>query len=61
MVIAHQLETIRGADRILLLADGRIAASGTHDELAASDERYRRFWSLREDAGHWNIGVERQG
>lgn len=61
VVIAHQLETIRGADRILLLADGRIAASGTHDELAASDERYRRFWSLREDAGHWNIGVERQG
>lgn len=61
LVIAHQLETIRGANRILLLDDGSIAASGTHDELAASDERYRRFWSLREDAGHWNIGKERQG
>lgn len=61
VVIAHQLETIRGADRILLLDGGRIAASGTHEELAASDERYRRFWSLREDAGHWNIAAESHG
>ncbi|MFT3663195.1 MAG: ABC transporter ATP-binding protein [Gordonia sp. (in: high G+C Gram-positive bacteria)] len=59
VVVAHQLETIRGADRILLLEHGRIAASGTHEELAATDDRYRRFWSLREEAGRWNISADR--
>lgn len=60
VVIAHQLETIRGADRILLLDEGRITAAGTHAELAATEERYRRFWSLREDAGEWNIAAGRK-
>lgn len=36
IVIAHRLETIRGADRILVLEAGRVAHSGTHDELVAA-------------------------
>ncbi|WP_018118982.1 ABC transporter ATP-binding protein [Corynebacterium mastitidis] len=59
VVVAHQLETIRRADRILLVEHGRIAAEGTHEELSASDERYRRFWSLREEAGRWNLAADR--
>lgn len=59
VIVAHQLETIRGADRILLLEHGGIVASGTHAELSATDERYRRFWSMREEAGRWNLTADR--
>jgi ATP-binding cassette subfamily B protein/subfamily B ATP-binding cassette protein MsbA len=43
IVIAHRLSTIRDADRILVLHEGRIAAQGTHQELLASNEMYRRM------------------
>ncbi len=41
LVIAHRLSTISLADRVLLLAEGQIVASGTHSELLESDDRYR--------------------
>ena len=43
IVIAHRLSTIRDADRILVLHEGRLMAQGTHDELVASNELYRRM------------------
>lgn len=43
LVIAHRLSTVREADRILVLADGRLEASGSHDELLHSSELYARF------------------
>jgi ABC-type multidrug transport system fused ATPase/permease subunit len=43
LVIAHRLSTIRDADRILVLHEGRIAAQGTHNELLASNQLYRRM------------------
>lgn len=46
-VIAHRLSTIRNADKILLLDGGRIAQSGTHDELLRADGLYSRLYNLQ--------------
>jgi subfamily B ATP-binding cassette protein MsbA len=46
-IIAHRLSTIRRADRIIALDDGRIAESGTHDELLRQDGIYARFYGLQ--------------
>ncbi len=43
-VIAHRLSTIRSADNILVVEDGKIVESGTHDELLAADGRYKQLY-----------------
>ena len=49
IVITHRLSTISGAQQIVVVADGQIAVSGTHQELLAQDGIYRRLWQ----AGGW--------
>lgn len=44
IVIAHRLDSIMAADRILVLADGHIVEDGTHHELIVEDGAYRRLW-----------------
>jgi ATP-binding cassette subfamily C protein len=43
IIIAHRLSTIRGADRIVLLENGRIAETGTYDELIDRGGAFRRL------------------
>ena len=45
IVIAHQLSTVRRADRILALSDGRVAEAGTHDDLIL---RRGLYWKLHQ-------------
>jgi len=46
LVVSSKLSTILLADRVLVLADGRIVAAGTHEELAASNAGYRDLMGL---------------
>ena len=46
-VVAHRLSTVRDADLICVVADGKIAERGTHDELLAAGGRYRRIYEAQ--------------
>ncbi|HOV84724.1 MAG TPA: lipid A export permease/ATP-binding protein MsbA [Syntrophobacteraceae bacterium] len=47
LVIAHRLSTVKNADRIIALVDGRIAEEGRHEELLRGDTEYRRLYELQ--------------
>jgi ATP-binding cassette subfamily B protein len=47
LVIAHRLGTIRHADNIIVLGDGRVAEEGTHDELLALGGKYAEMWNIQ--------------
>ncbi len=50
IVIAHRLATVRAADRIIVMDDGRIVEQGNHDSLVAQGGLYARLASLQFDA-----------
>lgn len=56
ITIAHRLATVKNADCILVVDDGRIAEAGTHDELIRQTGIYRRFTEIREQAEGYRGG-----
>ncbi len=55
LMIAHRLKTVRGADQILVLADGRIVQRGRHEELIAQPGIYADFVGGRRQAASWKM------
>ena len=47
LLISHRFSTVRHADRIVVLEDGRIVEDGDHDALMARGGRYARMFSLQ--------------
>ena len=48
LVIAHRLNTIRAADKIVVVSEGRVAEQGTHEQLMERGGIYNNFVHLRE-------------
>jgi ATP-binding cassette subfamily B protein len=56
LVIAHRLATVVNADRIIVMQDGKIVATGTHQSLLASNDLYREFANMQ-----WVDGLASEG
>lgn len=55
IMIAHRLKTVRHADQIFVIDDGRIAQHGTHEELLGQKGIYKQFILDRQEAASWKI------
>ena len=58
IMIAHRLSTVVGADKILVLEEGRIVEQGSHQELTASGGLYARMWADYNQTVQWKITSE---
>ena len=56
LVIAHRMRTVAGADRIVVLENGRVVQQGTPAELMAQGGLYRRMVELQNESAQWKLG-----
>lgn len=61
IVIAHRLSTIVDSDKIFVIADGNVEASGKHDELLSTCELYRNMWEAHSYARDKDDDTEKEG
>ncbi len=55
IVIAHRLRTIAGADKIIVLEDGRLAEEGTHETLIKNKGLYERLYRIQQESLGWSV------
>lgn len=55
VVIAHKLSTIKTADQILVLDEGKIVEKGTHSELLNNNQLYSKLWNLQQKSKGWKF------
>ena len=55
IVIAHRMRTIMGANKIIVLKDGQVSQSGTHEQLIEIDGDYKTMVNLQMEASNWKL------
>ena len=55
MVIAHRMRTVAGADKIVVLSDGKVVETGTPDELMKKDGIFAHMLKLQTQGQNWNL------
>ena len=58
LMIAHRLSTVQNADEIVVLAQGKIAEKGTHEELLKNSGLYAKLWKDYQSSITWSVGKE---
>lgn len=58
IMVAHRLSTVIGCDRLFLIENGRVAATGTHEQLMKASEAYRRLYRTEARAAETEQGGE---
>ena len=55
LIIAHRMRTVEGADKLVLLKDGKVAEQGSPEELLAQGGIYAKMCQLQQQSGEWRI------
>lgn len=55
LIIAHRMRTVEGADKLVLLKDGKVAEQGTPSELSAKGGLYAQMCKMQKQSGEWRI------
>ena len=55
LIIAHRMRTVEGADKLVLLKDGKVAEQGSPEELLAKGGIYAKMCQLQQQSGEWRI------
>ena len=55
VVIAHRLRTVVNADQILVLKDGKLEESGTHEKLMEKNGLYRQLYQIQQESSEWKF------
>ena len=55
LMIAHRLSTVKNADKIIVIEDGQIKESGTHEELLSKNNLYAKMWEDYKKSISWKV------
>ena len=58
IIIAHRLSTVRNADHIIVMDNGRVAEEGSHDALLQKGGRYASMWKTYNETASWTMEKE---
>ncbi|MBF1269286.1 MAG: ABC transporter ATP-binding protein, partial [Oribacterium parvum] len=55
LVIAHRLSTVKNADKICVIKEGKCIAADKHEKLLEECPEYKKFWDASVSASTWKI------
>ena len=55
IIVAHRLSTVRGANKIIVMENGKVAGEGTHDSLLQQNDRYKSMWDMYTRSLDWKL------